>query len=142
MSNQEYNFQKDLEDAIFNSDSSKINRHELLIDIFKNYVAKLFEYILSKKEKNRIELDAMIQIKRNLINEFTKASLGEYQKTDDQYDELFEQTIKEIFNDAALNHEGENIVSVNQNLEINKTIYTNEHGLFVPFHGNTPTYIN
>jgi hypothetical protein len=142
MPNKEYDFQKDLEGAIFNSDSSKINRHELLIDIFKSYVAKLFEYVLSKRGKNRIELDAMVQIKRNLINEFTKASLGEYQKTNNQYDELFEQTIKEIFNDAALNHEGENIVSVNQNLEINPTIYKNEHGLFVPFHGKIPTYQN
>jgi len=130
----DYNFQQDLENAILKSDSSKIDRHELLTDIFKNYVAKLFEYVLSKKSKNRIEFDAMVQIKRNLINEFTKASLGEYQKTTEQYEDLFDVCIQEIFNEAALNHAGEDMVGVSQTLEINPTAYIKEGGLFVPPH--------
>ncbi len=130
----DYNFQQDLENAILKADSSKIDRRELLTDIFKNYVARLFEHVLSNKSKNRIELDAMVQVKRNLINEFTKASLGEYQKTTEQYEDLFETCVQEIFNEAALNHAGDDMVSVSQRLEIDPLAYIREGGLFVPQH--------
>ena len=64
MSNDEFNFRKELKDTIFNADP-KLDRHELLTDIFKFQVSKLFEYILKTKGQHRIELEAMIQIKRN-----------------------------------------------------------------------------
>ena len=133
MSNKEFDFQKELKKAIFDADP-KLDRHELLIDIFKIWVARLLEYISSKKSKNRIGLDAMIEIKRNLINEFRKTELGEYQKSAEQYSDLFEETVKEIFNDAALAHAGKDLVQVEQTLEINPKAYIHEGGLLIPKH--------
>lgn len=131
---EEQEFQKQLEKAILNVDSSKMKRKEILEDFFKVGVAKLFEYNLGKKGKNRLELGVLIQIKRNLINVFIGAKLGEYQQTQEWYDELFDATVKEILEEAARNHQGVNQMNVNQTLEINKKAYINEGGLFVPEH--------
>ena len=130
----EYNFQKELKDSIFNSDAAKIDRNELLEDIFKAYVAKLFEFNLGRKGVNRLEIGVMVEVKKNLINEFRNTELGEYQKSVEQYEDLFETTIQEIFNDASKAHEGSNIVSVDQTLQINPKAYVNEGGLFIPEH--------
>ena len=125
MSN-DFNFQEDLKKTIFNADV-KIDRNELLVDIFKSYVAKLFERVL-KKEK--IPFDALVTIKNNLISEFRKTDLSEYQKSNDQYEKLFDDTVKEILSFAASRHAGRDAVGfANQNLEINKEIYINEGGL-------------
>lgn len=133
MSDKEFDFQKELKKAIFNADP-KLDRHELLTDIFKIWVARLFEYISSRKKKNHIEFSVMVEVKRNLINEFRKTELGEYQKSVEQYSDLFEETVKEILNDAALAHAGKDKVEVKQTLEINREAYIYDHGLLMPKH--------
>lgn len=121
MGNENFNFQKELQKSIFDADP-KQDREELLTMIFKSYVAKCLEYTLQKKT-SRIEQSAMLQIRRNLISEFRSAKLGEYQKSTKQYEDLFDIAIEEIFNDAALAHDGINIATVDQTFEINKQAY-------------------
>ena len=131
MSDTEYNFQKELKDAIFNADV-KIDRKELLIDIFKSYVAKLFEISLDKK---KLPYDDLVEVKRNLIAEFRAADLSEYQKSVEDYEILFDDTVKEILQFAAERHQGvDSVVHANQSLEINPEAYINEGGLYVPKH--------
>jgi hypothetical protein len=133
----EYNFQKELESSIENADI-KLDRSELLEDIFKIYVAKLFELCLNKsKAQNRLPFDALVEVKKNIISEFRKASLGMIQKSVEQYEELFEKTVQEIVNDAGLAHQGEDIMSSGGEFDINKRIYQATHtvtpaGLIVP----------
>jgi len=129
----EYDFQKELKNSIFNADP-KLDKRELLIDIFKAFVAKLFEMVIAKKGKNRLEVDAMVTVKRNLINEFRQSELGEYQRSVEQYEQLFEKTIKEIFNEAAHAHPGMESISAQQQLEINRDAYIKESGLYIPGH--------
>jgi hypothetical protein len=125
-----YNFQTELKNSIFNADP-KIDRKELLVDIFKSYVAKLFERVLTKE---KLPFDALVQVKNNLINEFRQSELSEYQKTVEQYDALFDETVKEILSLAASRHKGMDAVARGmQNLEINPEIYINEaSGLKIP----------
>lgn len=131
---EEYNFQKELKSRIFSCDADKFDRNELLEDIFKAYVAKLFEFNLGRKSKDRLEVDVMVEVKRNLISEFRNTELGEYQKSTEWYENLFDETIQEIFNDAAKSHKGVDIVNSNQTLEISREAYIKEGGLFVPEH--------
>jgi hypothetical protein len=129
MSDAEYDFQKDLKNSIFNADP-KLDRNELLTDIFKSYVAKMFEITL---KKGRIPFDALVQIKANLISEFRKSDLSEYQKSVEWYENLFDATIKEILSLAASRHKGsDKVANANQNLEINPEVYINEGGLMKP----------
>jgi len=121
MGKENFNFQKELKGSIFNADP-KQDRNELLTIIFKSYVAKCLEYTL-KNKTNRIEHSAMLQIRRNLINEFRNTEIGEYQKSVEQYEDLFDVAIEEIFNDAALAHDGVNMATVDQTFEINKQAY-------------------
>ena len=124
-----YNFQDNLKKSIFNADS-KLDRKELLVDIFKSYVAKLFEKVLSKE---RLPFEALVQIKNNLINEFRKTDLSEYQKEVKQYEQLFDDTIKEILSYAAARHQGKDVVIPGQQeLIINPEVYVNEGGLTMP----------
>lgn len=136
MSKEDYDFQKELKDSIFKSDATKIDRHELLEDIFKSCVAKLFEFNLGRSKKDRLESGVMVEVKRNLINEFRGAELSEYQKTVKWYEDKFDDTIQEIFNDAAKNHQGVNKVAVNQTLEVNRDVYLNEGGIYIPRNSN------
>lgn len=131
---EEEEVQKELKEKIFGCDSDKFDRHELLEDIFKMYVAKLFELNLGRKGANRIELGVMVEVKRRLIDTFVGAELGEYQKSIKWYEDTFDETVQEILNDAAKAHQGSNVVSVDQTLEINKDAYVKEGGLFVPEH--------
>lgn len=111
----------------------KLNREELLIDIFKSFVAKMFEHILSsgKSSETRLRMDQVVAIKRNLISEFRQTSLEKHQKPVKWYEDLFEKTVGEIFDTAK--HQGEESYNLaNQNLEINADAYKNEGGLFVP----------
>jgi len=136
MSNDDYDFQKDLQNSIFNADP-KLNRDDLLLDIFKSYVAKLFELVLSRQgSESRIPFDALVQIKKNLISEFRLASLGEYQQSVKWYEEMFEATVQEILNDASLAHQGADTIELDQNQELSVDIngYINEGGLYVPEH--------
>ena len=124
-----YNFQLELKNSIFNADP-KINRKELLIDIFKSYVAKLFEKVLVGK---KLPFDALVVVKNNLINEFRQTELSEYQKTVEQYNQLFDETVKEILNIAALRHKGiDTVARQQQELVINPEIYIQEHGMTIP----------
>lgn len=124
-----YNFQTELKNSIFNADP-KLNRKDLLEDIFKSYVAKLFEKVLAKE---KLPFDALVQVKNNLINEFRQAELSEYQKSIDQYDQLFDDTVKEILNLAASRHQGrDGVTRDHQELVINPEIYIKEKGLTVP----------
>jgi len=127
-------FQGQLKTAIINADP-KLNREELLSDIFKSYVAKLFELsLLKSKEKNRIPFEALVEIKSRLINSFRGADLSEYQKSTEWYEDLFEKTIKEILNDAASAHSGQNqIERAPERLEINSKEYMKQSsGLYMP----------
>jgi len=131
MSDQEYNFQKDLENSILNADP-KIDRKELLIDIFKSYVAKMFEFTLTKKG---LPYEALVEVKNNLISEFRRAELSERQMSVEQYEALFDSTVQEILAFAASQHQGRDSVSMgNQSLQINPEAYINEGGLYVPPH--------
>lgn len=124
------NFQEDLKNSIFNTE---LDRTELLTDIFKSFVAKLFEHVLSRKKNNqsRLSVGELVEVKRNLINEFRTAPLAEYQKSEEWYDNLFETTVKEIFESAQ--HPGiETVQRATQNFEINPKAYKMEGGLYLP----------
>lgn len=126
------NFQEDLKNSIFNADE-KLDKTELLTDIFKTFVAKLFEHVLSRKKNNqsRLTVGELTEVKRNLISEFRSTPLSEHQKTVEWYDELFEKTIKEIFESAQ--HQGiETVQRASQNFEINAEAYKMEGGLYLP----------
>ena len=129
----EYNFQKELESSIANADP-KLDKKELLEDIFKIYVAKLFEIAIQKsKTKDRLPLEALIEIKRNLISEFRQASLEMIQMSVEQYEVLFEKTVKEIVDSAALAHKGEDSMIIKSELDINRPRYAKtQTGLIVP----------
>jgi hypothetical protein len=133
----EYNFQTDLENSINNADP-KLNKKELLEDIFKIYVAKMFEIAIKKsKTPDRLPYDALVEIKRNLISEFRKASLEMIQMSVEKYEELFEKTVQEIVNDAGLAHKGEDSMIIQSKLDINRPAYQQTHkttpsGLILP----------
>jgi len=125
-------FQKDLENSILNADPN-VDRIQLLEDVFKSFVAKMFEFVVSKTGKDRLPFDALVTVQKNLISEFRSASLGEYQRSVEWYDELFNKTVREILEFAALSHQGVDRVNLaNQNLEINTEAYKFEKGLFLP----------
>jgi len=129
MADTEYNFQKELKNAIINADP-KLNRIELLTDIFKSYVAKMFELVITKKG---LPFESLVKIKENLITEFRSADLAEYQRSVEWYENLFNNTVKEILEYATARHSGQNLVMpANQNLEINPGAYIKEGGLFKP----------
>ena len=125
-------FQEDLKNSIFNPDPN-LDRKQLLEDVFKSFVARLFEHVMTRRTTNqsRLTFDELVHVKKNLINEFRTAQLAEYQQSEQWYDDLFETTVKEIFESTA--HQGVSNVGVaNQNLEINKEAYKFEKGLFLP----------
>jgi len=124
-------FQDDLKATIFRADPSKIDRKELLVDIFKTAVAKLFELQLEKsRTKDRLEFEQLVLIKKSLISQFRGADLSEYQMSEKQYEELFNATVQEIMNDAAHAHSGEDFVEhAPQELLINANAYRNAHGM-------------
>lgn len=129
MDNKEYNFQDELKKSIFESDP-KLNRSELLVDIFKCYVAKLFERTLTNQ---KLPFQALVQVKNNLINEFRNTELSEYQKSVEQYEQLFDDTVKEILSLSAMRHDGRDEVKIaSQQLEINSDVYIKEKGILKP----------
>ena len=129
MSETDYNFQRDLKNSIFNADP-KLDRKELIKDIFKAYVAKLFENVVVN---GRMPYDVVVQVRNNLISEFRLTELSEYQMSIEQYELLFDETVKEILDLAAMRHKGIDTVDrANQNFEINPEIYINEGGLIKP----------
>ena len=125
-------FQKDLEKSVLQADP-KLDREELLTDIFKSFVARMFEFVLKrgKNEETRLQANQVIEIKRNLIHEFRSANLENHQKPIEWYEDLFEKTVGEIFQSAK--HPGVDLSHrAAENLEINVDAYKNESGLYVP----------
>ena len=125
-------FQSELEKAVLQADPN-LDREELLIDIFKSFVAKMFEHVLSRGSfsDTRLRLDQVVVIKQNLINEFRTAALETHQKPVEWYEALFEKTVGEIYESAK--HRGEDVSRrASHNLEINIDAYKNEGGLFLP----------
>ena len=117
-------FIKDLEDSIINSDG-ELERNELLESIFKTYVAKLFEIQIQNK---RLPFGVLQEVKRKLISEFRSASLGVYQKSVEQYEKMFDDTVQDIVDFASQRHSGEDIIEedTNQVLSIDPEAYLNE----------------
>jgi len=125
-------FQEDLQSSIFNADP-KLDKAQLLEDIFKSFVAKMFEFVLSREGGNRLPFDSLVTVKKNLINEFRQAALSEHQRSEEWYGELFEKTVKEIFEHASLSHKGvDQAKFANQQFEINPEAYKFEKGLYRP----------
>ena len=112
----------------------EVNRDDLLVDVFKHTIADFFIWYLENKNNgNRLPTEAVIQTKSKLINEFRGMKLDN-QKSVEWYEDLFESTIKEIFNDAALAHRGEDRFEyAHQNLQINKDLYQQTaSGIYLP----------
>lgn len=134
----EYNFQKELENSILNADPN-LDKKELLQDVFKSYVSKCLELLVSKS--NTIPYGAITEVQGNLIREFRAASLAEYQLSVEQYETLFKKAMEEICTLAAAAHPGVDtaIIDQNQILDVNaeglaaqKGFVRNDSGLFVP----------
>lgn len=116
----------------------KLSKREMLEDIFKTYVAKMLERNVMAN-KNRLESKYLTMLKGYLITEFRNAELGEFQISEEMYSNLFDKTIQEIFNDAALANKGEDsAVEGRQILEVDKKAYRHEilgrtpSGLYIP----------
>lgn len=126
-------FKEHVESSIKNA-GPEVDRKELLIDIFKTTIAQFFEwYLVNKSNGNRLPFEAVVQVKQQLINEFRGMSIDQQQSVE-WYENLFESTIKEIFNDAALAHRGEDRYEyAKQNLEVNTDLYQqSSSGLYIP----------
>jgi hypothetical protein len=118
------------------------NKREYLEDIFKFYVADFWIYAKEVCEKNKEELtvDTVTQSKRQLIDSFYNIEgMAEIQLSLEKYEELFEKTVQEILNEAALAHEGQDSMTYNSNLEINADAYADANnfsktssGIYVP----------
>jgi hypothetical protein len=137
-------FQQELRDSVVNNIDPRLKPAEVLRYIFKTYVAKMLEQNVTVN-KNRLEAGYLNLIKAHMITEFRNAELGEYQLSEKMYDDLFNKTIEEIFNDASHHHEGEDIYDdKSQELLIDKRAYhreiapkfnggmVNKNGLWVP----------
>lgn len=122
----DFNFQKELENSVLRADT-KLKRDELLVDIFKTYVAKMMERNV-RDNKHRLEEGFINAMRGYLISEFRKAKLGEYQMSEGQYSKLFDEAVKEIFNFASSRHEGEDVMAYDKNrqLSIDMLGYQNE----------------
>jgi hypothetical protein len=125
-------FKTNIQNTI-NTAGPDVDRKELLVDIFKHTVADFFIwYLTNKNNGNRLAIDALINTKRSLISEFRDMSISEIQQSVEWYEELFEDTIKEIFNDASLAHSGKDSYVHGQNFDINATEYKKQaNGLYV-----------
>lgn len=119
-------FQEELRETLLNKTDPKLSRKEILIDIFKTYTARMLEQNVMAN-KNRIESGFIGMVKAYLIKEFRGAELGEFQMSEKQYETLFDDTIKQIFNDASHAHAGENAaIEGQQELLVDKRAYHHE----------------
>ena len=112
-------------------------RKELLEMIFKSYVARLLEVMLEKSgTAGRLEAGMLEEVKKRLVYEFREAPLENSQISVEMYEELFDTAIAEIFNEAALNHQGVDSAEfdLTRQLEINPNAYIKEGGLYIPEH--------
>jgi hypothetical protein len=117
-------FQQDLKIALDKVDQSKQSKKEVLVDIFKMTVAKLFEIQIDKsRAADRLEFDQLVMVKRNVISLFRGAELSEDQMSEEQYDKLFDATVQEIMNEASHAHEGHDSATNDQQLLVNAREY-------------------
>lgn len=126
-------FKENVENVIKNA-GPEINRDELLVDIFKHTIADFFVwYIENKKNGNRLPFESVVQTKTKLISEFRSMQLDN-QMSVEKYEDLFEKTVKEIFNEASLAHRGEDRSEyAHQNLHVNNDLYQQSAGgIYLP----------
>lgn len=116
-------FQQEIRDAVINNIDPKLKPADVLRYIFKTYVAKMLEQNVTVN-KNRLESGYLNLIKAHMITEFRSVELGEHQLSEKMYDDLFNKTLEEIFNDASHHHAGEDIYDdKSQELLIDKRAY-------------------
>jgi hypothetical protein len=121
-------FQEQLKRSVLECPTDKLDRKEVLIDIFKTYAARMIEQNVMTN-KNRIEGGFIMMLRGYMISEFRSVELGEHQLSEAQYADLFDKTIKEIFDSASNAHEGDDKVERQpQNLEVNKNAYSESKG--------------
>jgi hypothetical protein len=119
-------FQEELKETILNRTDPNMSKHDVLCDIFKTYTVKMLEQnVLANK--NRLESKFLTMIKAYLISEFRNTELGEDQMSEAHYEEMFDSTIKGLFNDVAHAHSGvDTIVDGQQELLVDRKTYDNE----------------
>ena len=128
---EEYKFGEELANSI--KKAKPKDRVEVLVMIFKNYVAKMIEFLMERSGRDGLEVGIIEEVKRNLITEFRGAKLNETQRSEKMYEDLFDTTLQEILNYASHAHEGEDSAKFEgQVLDINSNAYVNEGGLFIP----------
>jgi hypothetical protein len=94
-------------DQVKNADP-KINREVLLEEIFKNTVIDFFKFALMNQKKiGRLPYDLLLMCKKEVINEFRSSELGEYQKSFEWYEKIFDRTLYDFLQFAGDNHPGE-----------------------------------
>ena len=115
-------FQRRLSDMVKNCDP-KLDPREVLVATFKTYIAGMLEQNV-RNNYGRLEEKYVNMIKAHLITDFRQADLGDFQLSVKRYEDMFAETLKEILNDAAHNHEGvDNAVEGEQVLVMNKKAY-------------------
>jgi hypothetical protein len=121
------NFKENVEHTIINAPPAT-DKKELLIDIFKSTIAQFFEwYLINKNNGNKLPFDSVVESKNQLIREFRGMSIPDIQQSVEWYENLFDTTIKEIFNEASHAHAGvDSIFSSGQGL------HKKQNGLYVP----------
>ena len=126
-------FQKKLVNAVVNNCDPRVSRDEVLEDTVKYYVAEMLaENVM--KNKNRISAGFIQALCGFIVSEFRGAELGEYQKPEKWYADVFNKCIQEILNDAGHAHKGENsaIVDRQRQIDYNKSGWRKRGGLIVP----------
>jgi len=102
-----------IREAVITNCDPKLNPTDVLEDTFKFVVAEMLKTNI-QQNKNRIAAGFIQALCAHLINEFHGADLGDYQKPETWYANLFNKTIQEILNDASHVHAGENKVEVSK----------------------------
>ena len=111
------------------------DRIEILIVAFKSSVIQRIGDLMVQVGSAGIEPDMLMVTRRELIKDFRDAKIGEAQRSEEQYEEMFDETIEGLLNYASHVHEGEDSAKfANQVLDVNADAYVNEGGLFVPGH--------
>ena len=133
---EEYDFGKELAESVKKSQME--DKAEYISMVFKSYVAKLLEMVLQRSGREALETGAIDEVKKNLIVEFRKAKLGNYQRSIEQYEELFDKTIQEILNDAAIAHDGQDSATFDDRMVYNaktgRLLETTPSGIWLPPH--------
>lgn len=123
------------ESVIANCDP-KLDPANVLEDLFKYTVAEMLKVNVAQNN-SRISAGFIQALCAYLIGEFREVELDKWQKSEQQYAELFNLTIKEILNDAGHGHEGEDSMeAASQQLMINKQLWNQRSsGIVVPGSG-------